>query len=237
MDSVEVAKEALEERSGLLLFDVSDRPPSGMNALTSILADLGNDKPPVIAMGTVEIFEEEFQPVGDSLIGRLVKPLREREIARNLRVWKNAGDDLGEVAHAEKADVDHQIAKKNPLNLLIIDEKAISRKVLMMSLASFGYRADGVEDLELAKDAIRRRAFDLIFVGEESGESFDPDAIEEIRRFHFEEMGRKSPLAIYICSAQPEAFEEVVQSGLVDGVLRRPTRWHMLRELLASYHS
>tara|TARA_R100000027_G_C2251454_1_gene94442 strand:+ start:1517 stop:3703 length:2187 start_codon:yes stop_codon:yes gene_type:complete len=237
VDSVEAAKDALLERSGLLLFDVSERPPAGMNSLTSILADLGSEKPPVIAVGTVEIFEEEFRPLGDSLIGRLVKPLREREIARNLRVWKNIGEDTGEPVRVEKPDVDHHIAKKNPLCILVVDEKAISRKVLVMSLASFGYRADGVEGMDLAKEAIRRRPYDLIFVGEESVQSFDRGAIEEIRRFHSEEMNWVNPLSIYLCSAQPDNFEDVVQSGLISGVLRRPTRWHLLREVLASHQA
>ncbi|MBC2604206.1 ATP-binding protein [Puniceicoccus vermicola] len=236
VDSVESARQALKESADLLVFDVSESPPTGMNALTSILSDFGANPPPVIAVGTVEIFEEEFRPIGKALVGRIVKPIREREIARILRVWKNADEDPAENVRSEKPDVDHQIAKKHPLSILVVDEKAISRKVLMMSLASFGYRADGVEAPDLARDAMRRRAYDLVFIGEEKSQPFSHEKVMTLKKFHSDEMGWPKPVSVYLCSAQPpETFSEEMESGLIQGVLRRPTRWHLLRELLSDH--
>jgi DNA-binding response OmpR family regulator len=225
----------LAKGAALLVFDVSESPPAGMNSLTSVLSDLAGEPPPVIAVGTVEIFEEEFRPVGKSLVGRVVKPIRERELARILRVWKNPEGESSDSRHTEKPDVDHQIAKKNPLNILVIDEKAISRKVLMMNLASFGYRADGVEDIDLARESMRRRAYDLIFLGEEESRPISPEEIQALRDYHSEESGWSNPLEIYLCSARNlEDFDTKGGRDLVDGVLRRPARWHSLRELLSS---
>lgn len=236
--TLDEAREKLSEPTKLLLFDVSESPPTGMNRLTSIISDLKEDTPPIVAVGTVEIFEEEFRPIGNSLVGRIVKPIRERELARILRVWKNTGDESSDDGRFEKPDVDHQIAKKNPLSILVVEEKAISRKVLIMSLASFGYRADGVEDGDLACDAMKRRAYDLVFVGVEENQPFSENKVKEIKRFHREEGGWSNDLSVYLCSAQsPESFSDQIESGLIEGVLRRPARWHLLRELLAARRS
>ena len=232
------AAEAVSGGAALLLFDVSEKPPAGMNSLTTMLADLPEGSPPIIALGTVEIFEEEFRPIGDALVGRIVKPIREREIARVLRFWKNAGVDAAESTSTENPDVDHQIAKKNPLNVLVVDEKAISRKVLLMSLASFGYRADGVEDVGLARQAMLRRKYDVIFLGEEDSQPFSKEKIQALKSFHARDAGWDKPVSIYLCSARPaEEFDGKIQDGVLDGVLRRPTRWHALRDLLSSISS
>jgi|GEM_PF-3169703 len=229
-------RKALADAANLLIYDVSDSPPTGMNSLTSLLADQGSEVPPVVAIGTVEIFEEEFRPLGSTLVGRLVKPIREREIARILRVWKNAGEDPSSMTSVSKPDVDHQIAKRFPMNILVIDEKAISRKVLMMSLASFGYRADGVESVDLARDALRRRGYDIIFLGEEDSQPFSAETVEALRNFHTEEAGWDGPVSVYLCSARPSTdFEEEVKTGVIQGLLRRPARWHLLRELLTAH--
>ncbi len=232
---LESVREEVNRSASLLIFDVSEKPPTGMNNLTSILADLKREAPPIVAVSTVEIFEEEFRPLGEFMVGRIVKPVREREIARVLRVWKTGGEESPESNLSKKPDVDHQIAKKNPLSILVVDEKAISRKVLMMSLASFGYRADGVEDIDLAREAIRRRCYDLIFIGEEESQPLSRESIRELKEFHDEKMGCPGSTSIRLCSARPpEAFAEEMGSGLIDGILRRPTRWHALRELLTS---
>ena len=227
--------EQLSSDTSLLFFDVSERPPSGMNSLTSIVSDAGDSVPPIVAIGTVEIFEEEFRSLERYLVGRIVKPIREREVARILRGWKNSGDDLQETTRSENPDVDHQIAKKNPLSILVVDEKAISRKVLIMSLASFGYRADGVENVDLARESMERRSYDTIFIGEEETQPFYKEKIVELKKIHSSiDEGRKDP-EIFLCSARSaEEFESEIEEGLIEGVLRRPTRWHSLRELLSS---
>lgn len=239
VETVDEARARLAKPTDLLVFDVSENPPTGMNSLTALLADLGAEGPPVLAVGTVEIFEEEFRPLGDSLVGRLVKPVREREIARILRGWKNEGEEeFSDSLAGEAPDVDHQLAKRIPLNVLVIDEKAISRKVLIMSLASFGYRADGVESVDLAVDAMRRRTYDVVFLGEEDGQPYDPKRLDELKSLQAETAGANRPLRVYLCSSQPpEDFEEEVQRGRVDAVLRRPVRWRTLREALAACES
>ena len=227
------ARAAVGGKVDFLVFDVSENPPTGMNALTSLLADREGDPVPVVAVGTVEIFEEEFHPLGEALVGRLVKPIREREVARVLRVWKKADDEGAPMAVNEEPDVDHHMAKKVPLDILVVDEKAISRKVLIMSLAAFGYRADGVESLDLAADAVRRRAYDLVFVGDGEGQSFSAEDIEKLKALHADQSGSDGKLSVIVSSSQPaDAFREAIDGGVIDGVLRRPARWRMLREVL-----
>jgi len=227
------ARAAVGGKVDFLVFDVSENPPNGMNALTSLLADWEGDPVPVVAIGTVEIFEEEFHPLGEALVGRLVKPIREREVARVLRVWKKAEDEGAPMAVNEEPDVDHHMAKKVPLDILVVDEKAISRKVLIMSLSAFGYRADGVEGLDLAADAVRRRAYDLVFVGEGEGQAFSAGDIAKLKALHADQSGSDKKLSVIVSSSQPsDAFREAIDDGVIEGVLRRPARWRMLREVL-----
>ncbi|MFP4352892.1 MAG: hypothetical protein ACLFTU_08690, partial [Puniceicoccaceae bacterium] len=233
--SADEARAAVGGKVDFLVFDVSENPPAGMNALTSLLADWEGDPVPVVAVGTVEIFEEEFHPLGEALVGRLVKPIREREVARVLRVWKKAENEGTPMAVNEEPDVDHNLAKKIPLDVLVVDEKAISRKVLIMSLAAFGYRADGVESLDLASDAIRRRAYDLVFVGDGEGQAFSAEGIGKLKALHADQSGSDGKLSVIVSSSQPaEAFREAIDAGVIDGVLRRPARWRVLREILLS---
>lgn len=231
----EEAARVLASPKDLLVYDVSERPPSGMNALTGLLADLGTDAPPVIAIGSVEIFSEEFRQLGDSLAGCLVKPIREREVARVLRSLKNPNEEPEEPISAGAPDVDHQMAKRIPLEILVVDEQAISRKVLVMGLSSFGYRADGVEDLVLAKDAMHRRTYDLVFLGLDDYRDFSVEEIEELKKFHAESPGAKHSLQVYLSTSHPEEdFQEAIESGVIAGVIRRPDRWRTLKNILLS---
>lgn len=231
----EEAGRSLRKSGGLLVFDVSANPPSGMNSLLALLADLEDSSPEVIAIGSVEIFSEEFRQVGDPLVGCLVKPVREREVARVLRSWKNTEEEEPGAEGVGVPDVDHNLAKKIPLEILVVDEQAISRKVLIMGLASFGFRADGVEDLNLAEDAVKRRHYDLVFLGVDDRRRFPVERVKALVRAHEESSNSDRPLTVFLSTSQPaDEFKPELDSGLLAGVIRRPERWRPLRDVLMS---
>lgn len=219
-----------------LFYDLAVHSRHGISEFKEILGDLSPACPPVVLIGTVDLFEEEFRSAGERVVGHILKPVRRREIGRLLDRLTNpdAGGSDEEADPASRGS-DHDFGNRHPLEILVIDENPVSRKVLLLSLSSLGYRPLGVDSVRLAEDQTEIRKFDMIFA--------DARTIDEPRRqgnlakvcqLNAAASSKNMALLYLIGGAEAIPEQDSDLRPLITEVLHRPVSRPKIREVVQS---
>lgn len=125
-------------------------------------------------------------------------------------------------------EIDHEMALKQPLRLLIAEDNAVNQKVALKMLAKMGYRADiagnGLEVL----DALNRQNYDAILMDLQMPEMDGLEATKEIRKRLPENRPR---IIAMTANAMPGDREICLEAGM-DDYLSKPVRIEQLQTVL-----
>jgi CheY-like chemotaxis protein len=137
---------------------------------------------------------------------------------------------LGEEAKASEGFVGAKgiLASRFPLTLLLAEDNRVNQKVILRMFQILGYEADLAENGAQALEALRRKAYDLVFMDVHMPEM---DGLEATRRIcqEWPESSRPSILAL-TAGAFDDNRAECIAAGM-SGFIAKPVR---LAELAAA---
>ena len=112
---------------------------------------------------------------------------------------------------------DSELAKRHPINILLVDDNAINLKVASRMLLRMGYEVDQATNGLEAVEAQTKNGYDLIFMDIQMPEMDGYRTTAEIRR-HEKEGKRAIPIIALTASAFLTEKEKAVLFGMDDHV-------------------
>lgn len=119
---------------------------------------------------------------------------------------------------------------RHPLDILIADDDAVSRKLLERLLARFGYSSTTVPDGRLLVKTWRERSFDVIFTDIQMPELNGFDATAEIRSLE-RDLARSTRIVALTANAMTGEREKCIEAGMDDYLSKPISRVALLRTL------
>lgn len=123
------------------------------------------------------------------------------------------------------------VEARRPYRILLVDDRAINRKLLLAVLDRLGYPADAVADGQGCIGALRERHYDLVLM-----DCLMPamDGYETTRQIRAEMTGPRIPIIALTANAASGDQEKCLAAGM-DGYLAKPVDIDQLRRVLLSH--
>jgi signal transduction histidine kinase len=118
------------------------------------------------------------------------------------------------------------------LSILVAEDTAVNRMVVMAMLSKQGHRVTVVEDGEQAVEAYRSKSFDLILMDVQMPKMGGMDAAKAIRKLEFETMAKRIPIIALTAAVLPSDRESCHEAGM-DDLMEKPFKESKLAELIA----
>ncbi|MDD2767090.1 MAG: CHASE2 domain-containing protein [Methylococcus sp.] len=131
----------------------------------------------------------------------------------------------------EPAVVAAAVEARRPYRILVVDDRAINRKLLLAVLDRLGYPADAVADGQACIGALRERRYDLVLM-----DCLMPamDGYETTRRIRAEMASPRIPIIALTANAVSGDQDKCLAAGM-DGYLAKPVDIEQLRLALLSH--
>jgi CheY-like chemotaxis protein len=128
---------------------------------------------------------------------------------------------------------DHDFARRHPLKILVAEDNAVNRKVLLTMLERLGYHADAVTNGREVLERLSRWPFELILMDIQMPEM---DGLEATRQFRAVAPGNTPPYILALtANARKEDYNACLEAGMQD-YLSKPVRIDDLMAALARAH-
>ncbi len=134
--------------------------------------------------------------------------------------------DDSQISSEDNAD----FASRHPLEILIADDDAVSRRLLERMLAHFGYTAATASDGRQLVATWRERPFDLVYTDIQMPELNGFEATSEIRGFE-PELGRATRIVALTANAMAGERQKCIEAGLDDYLSKPISRGALLQTL------
>ena len=129
----------------------------------------------------------------------------------------------------QKNEIDHQLAEKIPLRILVAEDNSINQKLAMHLLKRMGYRADIVANGLEVLDAISRQSYDVILMDVQMPEMDGLTATEQI--CHLYPATERPWIIAVTANAMQGDSEKCLQVGM-DDYISKPIRFNTLTQAL-----
>jgi len=156
--------------------------------------------------------------------GTLPKPVRRETLLNLLRSLVSGKEDAA--SHAQPAVVDNSPAEKFPLKILVTEDNAINRKVVLQMLKRLGYSAQFAENGRACLDRLAAETFDLVLMDIQMPEMDGYEATSILRR-----RGDTTWITALTADAMPEDPLRCRIAGMND-YLSKPIRMEKLQAAL-----
>jgi len=155
----------------------------------------------------------------------ICKPVRPAELMAALLAALGTGSgDPG-------AEADLTTEGRSLVRVLVADDNAVNRELVVAMLAGAGVRVEEAEDGAAAVEAVIARPFDLVLMDVRMPNMDGDEATRQIRAFEADAGRPAVPIVALTAHAMPGDRERLLASGM-DGYLTKPVRRHVLLELL-----
>jgi signal transduction histidine kinase/CheY-like chemotaxis protein len=206
------------EQYDFVLLDFNMPGMDGVAVCAAIQSRLGEAGPPVVLLtsrGGVRSL------AGVRVAARMTKPVKPRELqqvlGQVLRFRHVAPADPAKFASA----FDRDFARRHPMRLLVAEDNAVNRKVLLLMLDKLGYRADPVANGMEALEGLARQPYDLVVMDMQMPEM---DGLEATRRLRACVPATETPYVLALtANARKEDYHACIQAGMHD-FLSKPMR-------------
>ena len=202
----------------------------GLELAASLRRLPGGDKLPIILVTSLGGMERSQQETADglALAATLTKPMKPSQLYNTLLDIFLDQPTRSRIVQSP-SQFDPEMGRKLPLHLLLVDDNATNQKLGRRLLERLGYRADvaanGVEALE----ALRRQAYDVLFMDVQMPVMDGLEATGHIRR------GWPPEAQPYIIAMTANALAEdrdICMAAKMDDYVQKPVRVPLLVEAL-----
>ena len=208
----------------LLDFNMPDM--DGLELAAAMQAKLGDKSPPLILLTSRGGLKE---PTGIRVAARMTKPVKPRELqtvlGQVLRYQHVPQADPAKFASA----FDRDFARRHPMRILVAEDNAVNRKVLLLMLGKLGYRADAVASGIEALEGLTRQPYDLVVMDMQMPEM---DGLEATRKLRTNVPITEAPYILALtANARKEDYNACIEAGMHD-FLSKPMR---IDDLMAAF--
>jgi signal transduction histidine kinase/DNA-binding response OmpR family regulator len=214
----------------LVLLDYNMPGMDGRQVAAALHAMPGIVVPPIILLTSRS---EMNGTVAAPIVAQMSKPVKPSELYA--LIVSVLGTDAGAIpARAKLASpFDPEFARRYPLRILITEDNAVNRKVMLTMLERLGYRAETATNGREALQQIARAPCDLVLMDIQMPEM---DGLEATRRFRAVAPGNTPPYILALtANARKEDYNACLEAGMQD-YLSKPVRTDDLMAALVRAH-
>ncbi|WP_456425625.1 two-component regulator propeller domain-containing protein [Rhodocaloribacter sp.] len=162
------------------------------------------------------------------LVAWLTKPIKKRRLLNTLLSALQPGARPAIAARAGTFDA--EMAKRQPLRILIAEDNAVNQKVIRQFLERMGYVADAVANGLEVLDALRQSRYDVVLMDVQMPEM---DGLEATRRIREDYGPDRQPYIVAITANATHKDREVCLDVGMDDYISKPVRVPELEAALA----
>jgi CheY-like chemotaxis protein len=214
----------------LVLLDYHMPEVDGLALAKAIRAHADLPQPKMILVTSLgDRFTPEQLKV-NQLSNCILKPIKPASLFQAISLAMNSRPAEPDAARITTA-VPHATGS---VRILVVDDNAVNRSVTGHQLQRLGYRADFANNGQEAVDAVRRQAYDLIFMDEQMPVLDGIEATRLIRRGQAAGETNFAPhlrIVALTANALPTERERLLRSGM-DDYLSKPVTIAAIREVL-----
>jgi CheY-like chemotaxis protein/HPt (histidine-containing phosphotransfer) domain-containing protein len=150
-----------EEPFDLAVLDLHMPNMDGLQLARAIVAQKGDSAPPLVLLSSSPGRSRDFSAM-KLFAATLAKPVKHSKLFAV----------LDEVIHDRRAAppvaaaqiIDHTLARRVPMHILVVEDSDINRKLALGMLRKFGYTPDVAQDGAEAVEMVRQQRYDLVFM-------------------------------------------------------------------------
>jgi signal transduction histidine kinase/CheY-like chemotaxis protein len=215
----------------LVLLDFNMPGMDGAQVVAALRA-MPNLKVPPIVLLTSRGEQQNFAKL--SVVAQMTKPVKPRELHSAILEILNLRASAAIEPAKLVSGYDRDFARRHPLHILIAEDNAVNRKVVLAMLERLGYRADCVGNGLEALQSLARQPYDLVLMDMQMPEL---DGIEATKRFRAIAPGDTPPYILALtANVRKEDYQACLDAGMQD-FLSKPVRIDDLMAALARAHA
>ncbi len=167
---------------------------------------------------------------GDGVADVLARPVHPATLFERVRNALDPSRPREKTATAP-APLDHAMAERHPLRILIAEDNVINQKVARAILGRFGYTADVACNGLEAVEAVRRSDYDVVLMDMQMPEM---DGLEATQRICAQHAAEDRPLIIGLTANATESDRASCLDAGMDDFLAKPVTVAALERMLAT---
>jgi len=208
------------------LLDFNMPGMDGLELAAAMQANLGDKAPSAVLLTSRGGLKD---PPGVRIAARMTKPVKPRELQSVLgQVLRHRRVPQADPAKFASA-FDREFARRHPLRILVAEDNAVNRKVLLLMLEKLGYRADAVANGVEALDGLARQPYDLVVMDMQMPEM---DGLAATRKLRARVPLTEPPYVLALtANARKEDYHACIEAGMHD-FLSKPVR---IDDLMAAF--
>ena len=162
----------------------------------------------------------------------ITKPIKSAQLVKALTETLTISNSQLKYAKKERPAIDHHIAEKYPLTILLTEDNVVNQKVATKMLGRMGYRVDVAANGAEAVASIRRQPYDVILMDIQMPEMDGMMATKVIREDPT--LNIQPHIIALTANALHGDREKYLQAGM-DDYLSKPVRLPDLKEALVRF--
>jgi signal transduction histidine kinase/CheY-like chemotaxis protein len=215
----------------LVLLDYNMPGMNGAEVAAALRAQPTFKVPPIILLTSRG---EKGDSAGVTVAAQMTKPVKPRELQAVMVQVLEFRRATPIIPDKLRSPYDREFAQRHPLRILIAEDNAVNRKVILLVLERLGYRADWVGDGREALQSLARQPYDLVLMDMQMPEM---DGLEATRRIRTLVPGDQPPYIVALtANVRKENYDACLEAGMHD-FLSKPVRTDDLTIALARAHA
>ncbi len=214
----------------LIILDLHMPRMSGVQVVTALGTMPGLRVPPIIVLTSKGEME---RPVAEPVKAQMTKPVKPTELYGLILDVLGHGSGPLEKRLPAASPFDRLFSKHRPLRILVAEDNAVNRKLIVRMLERLGYQAAAVENGRKVLESLAQDPWDLILMDIQMPEM---DGLEATRRFRAVAGVDLPPYILALtANARKEDYDACLAAGMQD-YLSKPVRGEDLMAALARAH-
>jgi signal transduction histidine kinase/DNA-binding response OmpR family regulator/putative methionine-R-sulfoxide reductase with GAF domain len=219
--ALERPRDALErvaagESVDLAILDLHMPEMDGL-ALAAALRTRQSDAPPVIVLSSLGVRERATSDVA----AFLVKPVKPSALHDAVMTVLAGRSDAVAVRQPTGSAIDHELASRHPLRILLAEDNPVNQKLAMRLLERMGYAADLATNGSEAVEAVERGGYDVVLMDVQMPEL---DGLEATRRIRAARPAADGPHIVAMTANALEGDRETCLAAGMNDYVAKPIR-------------
>ena len=198
----------------------------GAALATALRATDAGASTPVVALSSLGAHDRDSEAIATSL----VKPVKPSSLYDALATAM-AGGSAAVPVRAARTGIDHDLAARHPLRILLAEDNPVNQKLALRLLDRMGYRADVAENGLDAISALEGSPYDVVLMDIQMPEL---DGLEATRRIRRRWPGDDGPRIVAMTANAMDGDREACLAAGMDDYIAKPIAPEVLQASLVA---